>query len=175
MDIRFAAALVSSRASIISFQVSTRKWLTPEPLIPPNWFFPSETSLFSCARTKLSRHLEKSGVQDKFRSCARESGLPVFGISVTVSVDQIVGHSSCSVTWQKMVCSGIARRSANAVTSLGSISPATIDLGFFIAFNLADIWNISGGLAFPELFGLCSPTYSCEMRLKNSAAFSAMA
>ena len=94
IDIRLAAACGSSKADRISFHVSTRNWLAPVPFTPPNWEWPSETFFLRRSRTKLSRHLEKSGVHERLRSWDRELGTGTLGISVTVSLAHISGHSS---------------------------------------------------------------------------------
>ena len=75
-------------------------------------------------------------MQEIFRRSFTDSGAWVFGIGVTDSTFQAFGLSPPPLVTLKILVRGKESAPAALLTSLGKMSPLTVDLAFFIDFSL---------------------------------------
>ena len=82
--------------SNVSFHILIKTWSTPDPFLPPCWFFFQFQSVSIRVYVAINDSiiLLQIGVIDMGRSSSKDPGVIVFGIATTVSSFQTLGQAS---------------------------------------------------------------------------------
>ena len=125
-----AAALESSKCSVILSHTSAKKWLVEQFFSPPYWLFLGLTWVLAYERTSLSSILLKKLVQEIFLHFDDSSGIFPLGMTVTCSTSQALGHLPDWTTLLKIVDIIGARVLMFSTSVETKRSPGTLDFGF---------------------------------------------
>ena len=116
-------------------------------------------------------------MQEMFLRSPSSEGDLHFGMTVTNSCFQTLGHTEVLVISLKMSDSGMARRTANLCIRAGKMSPLTIDFGFLKALILPATWyGCRLGSARSKVLGTSAGSRGSNyelIRLKKTASSSA--
>ena len=133
----FTTHLLSSRSSSILVAISANMCSVPTPRTPPYWLSDTPISSWSKSSMKVSASFEYILVQLIPRHWSKSVAALFFGMVVTSSLFQILGHPLPSNTQFMILVKTGPRLAAVLVTMLAGRSIDTCDLGFFKAISLS--------------------------------------